>query len=648
MITLHQVTKRFGEQIVLDSVSLQINAGERIGVVGPNGAGKSTLFGLITGGAETDQGEVRCPGGLRLGLLRQLIEAEGSDSLLGFTLRAVPALEALHAEIVRLEARLAAGAGDESPRLLRRLGECQTRYEHDGGYQLQARAQQALGGLGFSTDDFDRPFAEFSGGWRMRAELARVLIADPDVLLLDEPSNYLDLPAVEWLQRHLRAYAGTLLLISHDRSLLRALAGVILEVQGGRITRFACGYDGYVEQRVARREQQLAAWRNQEKRRAQLERFIERFRAKNTKATQAQSRMKMLEKMEEVDIPDLPPESVLLHLPEPPHSGRETVRLENVGLTYDGERWVLRGVNLTLERGDKVALVGYNGMGKTSLLRLLAGRREPSEGRRVWGHQVVVGYQAQELTEVLPPEEGAYRVVRDAADHETHDQEVRSILGLFGFSGPRAEKPVKVLSGGERIRLAFARLFIAPPNFVVLDEPTTHLDIQGREALEQALAEYPGTVALVSHDVSFVRKVATQILALGGGRVERYHGDYDYYLSKAAERGVGAYSVEGALAAGDPAKQRRIDVARRRQELRAELRRVDRRIEQAEAEIIALEARRDELASAMSDPGGKGGNFAGLGAELSGVQRRLDEITALWESLGAQRETWSGELSALE
>ena len=637
LITFDHITKRYGEQVVLDDVCLQINPGERIGVVGPNGAGKSTLFGLLTAQFDSDKGSIQKPSALRIGHLRQLIEAEGDETLMSFTLRAVPRLDRMMNEILALEHKLAAGVVPERERLLRRLGELQSQFEHDGGYRLQARAQQALGGLGFSTDDFEKPLASFSGGWRMRAELSRVLIAEPDVLLLDEPSNYLDLPAVEWLQRYLRAYPGTLLLISHDRNLLRGLSSIIYEVQGGNVTRFACGYNEYLVQRVARRDQQMAAYKNQQKRRAQLELFIERFKAKNTKATQAQSRMKMLEKMEDIEIPDLPPEAVLLHLPTPPHSGRETIRLEEAGYSYDGERWVLRRVNLTLERGDKVALVGYNGMGKTTLLRLLAGRMEPAEGARKLGHQVVVGYQAQELTEVLPPEESAYRVVRAAADHDTNDREVRSILGLFGFSGERGEKPVKVLSGGERIRLAFARLFIAPPNFVVLDEPTTHLDIQGREALEQALAEYEGTVALVSHDVDFVRKVATHILAMKPGGVVRYHGDYEYYLQKASETGGETYGAGGSLSAADMDKQKRIDQSRQRQEARSEIRRLEKRIQQAEEQIITLEARRDELAQQMSEPA-HGSDFVGLSRDMSGVQQRLDAATQEWETCGLRRE----------
>jgi ATP-binding cassette, subfamily F, member 3 len=336
----------------------------------------------------------------------------------------------------------------------------------------------------------------------MRAELARVLASNPAILLLDEPSNYLDIPAIEWLQKFLRDYAGTLIMISHDRFLLNSLTTVTIEVAHGRAERYEGNYDTYVRQREVRYHQRLAAQRNQERQREKLETFIERFKAKSTKAAQAQSKMKMLARLDAVELPKIVVSPGRIRLRPPPHCGVEVVRLENAGLTYDNVRWVLQGIDLRLTRGEKVALVGFNGLGKTTLLRMLAGRLPLSEGKRVVSHNVVIGYQSQDFAETMDPGRTVYEMVKSVAS-DVSDQETRTLLGGFGFSGDAIDKNVGVLSGGEKIRVAFARLLIKPPNFLVLDEPTTHLDIQARERLEEALQNFEGTMCVVSHDIDF-------------------------------------------------------------------------------------------------------------------------------------------------
>ena len=492
MIDFVQVSKRFGAQEVLRDATFRISAGERIGVVGPNGAGKSTIFGLLCGDTEVDGGDVVLPKHVRIGHLRQQLNPHAVDqTLLDYTEDSIPELKTIPEEIHALESRINEMAADEKERALRRIGELQHTFEHLGGYDMRARAEAALGGLGFHEAEFSRPFASFSGGWQMRAELARTLIANPDLLLLDEPSNFLDLPAVEWLQKFLRAYEGTMLLISHDRYLLRSLANVTLEIAGGNTTRYQGGYDYYLKERVTRMEHQLAAKRNQDRERERIESFVRRFRAKSTKASQVQSRIKQLEKMETIEAPTTAPNLSKIRLAEPPHSGHEIIRLEGAGFSYDGDRWIYKGLSLNINRGEKVALVGYNGMGKTTLLRTLAGQLDPAEGKRVLGHKVVIGYQSQDFAETMPPEKSIYHIVKDGNPGASEAQ-VRGLLGGFGFSGETVEKKCEVLSGGEKIRLAFARLFIDPPNFLLLDEPTTHLDINGREALENALKEYKG------------------------------------------------------------------------------------------------------------------------------------------------------------
>ena len=634
MIDFIQVNKRFGAQEVLRNVTFRINAGERIGVVGPNGAGKSTIFNLICGEAEVDGGELALPKHVRIGHLHQQLNAHAVDrSLLAYTEDSIPELRTIPARIHELESRIGSMEAAEKDHALRRIGELQHEYEHLGGYDMRARAEAALGGLGFHVEEFSRSFASFSGGWQMRAELARTLIANPDLLMLDEPSNYLDLPAVEWLQKFLRAYEGTMLLISHDRYLLRSLTDVTLEIAGGDATRYQGGYDYYLKERVTRMEHQLAARRNQERERERIESFVRRFSAKNTKASQVQSRIKQLEKMELIAAPAAAPNLSKTRLADPPHSGHEIIRLEQAGFTYDRKRWIFKGLSLNINRGEKVALVGYNGMGKTTLLRTLAGQLEPVEGRRVLGHKVVVGYQSQDFAETMPPEKSVYHIVKDAKPAAS-EAEVRSLLGGFGFSGDAIGKKCEVLSGGEKIRLAFARLFIDPPNFLLLDEPTTHLDINGREALESALKAYRGALCLVSHDVTFVRNIAEHIVAIDDAGVSRYPGGYDYYLEK--QEAQGARSVVQGDAGGAAAppstgsdltpetKNLKLQRKARAQQREAEkvLRKIEEQIETLSAEQAAIT---EEMMSRRD------ADFAAINARLSDIQREIRQLEAEWE-----------------
>jgi ATP-binding cassette subfamily F protein 3 len=628
MIDFIQVNKRFGAQEVLRSVTFRINAAERIGVVGPNGAGKSTIFSLICGEAEVDGGELVLPKHVRIGHLHQQLNPHAVDqTLLAYTEDSIPELKTIPDQIHDLEARIGTMDGDEKERTLRRIGELQHEFEHLGGYEMRARAEAALGGLGFHVEEFGKPFASFSGGWQMRAELARTLIANPDLLMLDEPSNYLDLPAVEWLQKYLRGYEGTMLLVSHDRYLLRSLTNVTLEIAGGDATRYQGGYDYYLKERVTRMEHQLAAKRNQDRERERIESFVRRFRAKNTKAAQVQSRIKQLERMETVEAPATAPNLSKIRLADPPHSGHEIIRMEQAGFSYDRNRWIFKGLDLNINRGEKVALVGYNGMGKTTLLRTLAGQLEPMEGKRVLGHKVVVGYQSQDFAETMQPEKSVYHIVKEASPAASEAQ-VRNLLGGFGFSGDSIEKKCEVLSGGEKIRLAFARLFIEPPNFLLLDEPTTHLDINGREALESALKAYKGALCLVSHDVTFVRNIAEHIVAIDDSGVSRYPGGYDYYLEKLETQNLKLEaSVWTAAPPSIPAKQgakgkdaRKARAAQRQAE--KVLRRIEEQIEKLTGEQVALT---EEMMSRRD------ADFAAINTRLAEIQDEIRKLEDEWE-----------------
>lgn len=635
MIVFDSVHKQYAHQVVLDAASFTVNPGERMGIVGPNGAGKSTIFRMITGEEEADKGEVIVPKGLRIGHLRQqLPSTEHNPTLLDYVREGSRDLLDMEEEIHRLQEAVAAQPDDAR---MARLGDLQHEFEHRDGYRVDARAQAALGGLGFGEARFTEPISAFSGGWQMRAQLARVLLASPDILLLDEPSNYLDLPAVEWLQRHLESFQGTLLLISHDRHLLRTLAKQILDIRRGAATRFAMAFDRYVVDRKERLEQQEARWKTLHKQREEMETFIRRFRAQANKAAQVQSRIKMLEKMEPLPTIERDSTATLLRLPPPPPSGHELLRLESLGHRYGDDPWIFRDVDLRIERGDRLALVGYNGMGKTTLLKLMAGVMPPAEGKRVEGHQLVTGYQSQEFAETLPAEKPVFRVVKEAAPAGGTDQEIRTLLGSFGFQGDHVHKPVHVLSGGEKIRLAFARIFANPPNLLLLDEPTTHLDLAGREALEEALRHYSGTVCLVSHDISFVRATANGILSIGPEGVRRWLGGYDDFLEQSQGR-----VAAGGKAPSTPAPATPPD-GKRRKEIRRELRRLQKRLEKLEARIADKEREQQTALDQVSR--GEVTDFATHQKHLRALAADIQNATRHWIEVGEELEALEQDLS---
>lgn len=640
MIEFKNVSKHYGPQDVLIDADLRILLGDRLGVVGPNGAGKTTLFTLITGDTAPDKGDIMVQSGTRIGYLRQVLNNTEIQTHLGdYVADAIPELRRTEARLHEIEHALQTRPETETQkRLLNELGRCQTRFEHLGGYTLRAEAETALGGLGFDSNALTQPLRTFSGGWQMRAELARVLIARPDILLLDEPSNYLDLPAVEWLQRFLRAFQGTLVLISHDRYLLNSLTKDTLEINAGRCTLYNGSYDRYMEARVLRHEQMLAQKKNQDQKRKQVERFIERFRSKNTKAAQVQSRIKMLDKMDTIEVPDELMTRGRIRIAPPPHCGAEVMRLEKVGITYDDRTWVLRHVDLSVQRGEKTALVGLNGLGKTTLLRVLAGVLPPSEGKRIVGHRVAPGYQTQDFAESMSPSDTAFQVVRRTAP-DVHEQQIRTLLGGFGFSGDAIDKSVSVLSGGEKIRLAFARLLVKPPNFLVLDEPTTHLDIHAREALEDALTSYEGTCYFVSHDVEFVERVATGIIAMEPPGIKRYLGGYSYYKEKIDTESTPTAGAPTAQTAAPPKprKAQKQERARIIQEISSKKRKLEKTIRSAEERIARLEAEQEELVNNI-DAGERTRSFAEINQRLTYLPAQIEEATQAWEQAATELE----------
>ena len=665
MLDFKGISVHYGHQDVLTDVTFRVNKGDRVGVVGPNGSGKSTLFKIVLGEMSTDKGELVIENSPRIGWTRQNPEPDSPDeTLLEYSIRGIPGLSEMEAEMAELESDL------QDPAKMKRYGELQTRFEHLGGYDIETRVKIALGGLGFTVEEFSKPFTSFSGGWRMRAELSRVLASKPDLLLLDEPSNYLDLPAVDWLQKFLKAYDGTLMLISHDRYLLRTLTNIIVEVDAGTATRYEGDLDYYLREREVRYEHLKAAKENQDHHREQLQRFVDRFRAQATKAAQAQSRQKLIDKIDEerIVLPKRYTNSGRLRLAEPPPSGIEMFRCEGLGFAYgkqvkvggEGEEWkfVFRGIEFNVARGDKVALIGYNGLGKTTLMRIIAGTRQPTEGKAVLGHNVVPGYLSQEFAETIPPDVTVYRNAKNAWDaHGGGPEKIfRNQLGAFGFDENDVEKPAGVLSGGEKIRLAFLRLFLSAPNFLLLDEPTTHLDLDGRRLLQEALQKYTGTILLVSHDIDFVRAVATSVLEITREGLNRYPGGYDYYCEKrdvaksrneAPLRGaLGEYAASphsdfASSASPEPAKLSSKEMRKQRAAERAkfapQMKELKKRVETAEKKIDELQKQLDAASEELFNPKPTT-NFEEANRTVRTLQFEIDRYTADWEEAATSLE----------
>ena len=647
MLDFRDIAVHYGHQDVLTGVTFRVNKGDRVGVVGPNGSGKSTLFKIILGEIGVDKGDLLIESSPRIGWTRQEVMKEGvsksgkgSLSLLAFCLEGIPELAEIESEMLSLESDLTDSAK------MKRYGELQTLFEHLGGYDIETRVKIALGGLGFSVEDFDKPFDSFSGGWRMRAELSRVLASKPDLLLLDEPSNYLDLPAVEWLQKFLKAYDGTLMLISHDRFLLRTLTDIIVEVDGGTVTRYEGGLDYYMNEREVRYRHLKAAKENQDRHREQLQRFVDRFRAQATKASQAQSRQKIIDRLDEekIVLPKRYSNSGRLRLAEPPPSGIEMFRAEDLGFGYEEGKFVFRHLDFNITRGDKVALIGYNGLGKTTMMRIIAGAREPVEGKAILGHNVVPGYLSQEFAETIPPDLTVYRNAKNVWDAHGGGPEknFRNQLGAFGFDENDVEKPSGVLSGGEKIRLAFLRLFLASPNFLLLDEPTTHLDLDGRRLLQEALQKYTGTILLVSHDIDFVRAVATSVLEISHSGLRHFPGGYDYYLEKKEQTAeVAKRDVSAAPKEKEEKEVSKKDLRRQRAAERAALapktKELKKRISVAESKIEELQKSLEEASEALFNPK-PDTDFEKLNRLVRTLQFEIDRYTADWEEASLELE----------
>ena len=538
MIQLQSLTKTFGERVLLENVTWQIGDRDRVGLCGPNGAGKTTLLKMLAGLDEPDSGVVQKPNGLTLGYLPQDGLTHRGRTIVDEANQALKPLLDMKAEMHALEERLSDANVPESEHeaILIRYSELQDRFRMADGYQMELRVGTVLNGLGFESASFSDMAEHLSGGWQMRLALAKLLLSAPDLLLLDEPTNHLDLDARNWLEEFLTGYPHSVIVVSHDRYFLDAVVTRIADLSLKTITDYHCNYSKYLVERDARLERLREAKRRQDEEVERVQAFIDRFRYQATKAAQVQSRIKMLEKVERLDVP---PERkrIRFQFPASAKSGRIVLELKHARKAY-GDKVVLKSVDLHVERGDRIALVGHNGAGKSTLMRLLSGAEAPDSGERIEGHQVVMQYFAQDEATKLNPALTVYETLA-AGSPNTMIPAIRNILGGFLFSGDDIYKKAGVLSGGERTRLAVARMLLHPSNTLLLDEPTNHLDIDSKEVLLEALADYGGTLIFVSHDRYFVDRLATKVIDVGGGQAVLYPGGYEAFLWKQKQEAAG-------------------------------------------------------------------------------------------------------------
>ena len=544
MISFSNINKQYGKQLIFVDASFQLNPGEKVGLTGPNGAGKTTLFRMIVGEEAPDEGDVTVPRKLTIGYFSQDVEEMKGRSTLDEAIAGSGRVGDLHHELEALQHAMEdPGRADEMDAILARFGEVQEEYEHLGGYTLEAQAREVLHGLGFHDDQIDGDAGALSGGWKMRVALARVLLGRPDVLLMDEPTNHLDIESIVWLEQFLKTAPCTLLMTSHDRDFMNRVVTKIAEIDSGEIVTYSGNYDFYERERAIRETNQQAAFARQQAMLAKEQRFIDRFRTHAAKAAQVQSRIKALDKIEKIELPKKR-QVVKFEFRAPPRSGDQVAVLENIEKRF-GSRTIYDGFSMIVRRGERWAVMGKNGAGKSTLLKMIAGALEPDSGTVRLGASLKMGYFAQQSLEVLDPE---LTVIDQLQNDFPQDGigSLRTLAGAFQFSGDDIDKRIRSLSGGEKSRLAMARMLYDPPNFLVLDEPTNHLDLATKEMLVEALKNFEGTMIFVSHDRAFLRGLGSRVLELGGeSGMERnphaYPGSYIEYVERTGHEAPGTH-----------------------------------------------------------------------------------------------------------
>ncbi len=662
MINVGGVSRSFGARILFAKVDMRIVAGDRVGLIGENGCGKTSLLRILGGMEEPDTGFVRINRGTRIGLLPQEMDPGKGGKLIEEILVAARGIADLEERKAELEALLVRDGenmdDDKAVRLASRLGDMEERIAHLGGYDIEIEAKRILAGLGFVEADHCRDLSEFSGGWRMRFELAKLLLEEPDLLLLDEPTNHLDIESMQWLEEYMKGFKGALVVISHDRAFLNRTVTRIASVEDGTVNEYKGGYDEYRRVRAQHVETVWKHFESQQARIREIQEFIARNRVRKDRAKVVQGRIRTLEKMELVELPRSR-KRIHFSFPQPERTGSPVVQLRSATMRY-GSLTVLDAVDVSVLRSEKVALVGPNGSGKTTLLKILAGELSPTDGERLLGANVTTAFYAQHQLEALSTSLTVKQEMTSIADRETMPL-VRSLLGAFMFSDDEdVDKRVSVLSGGEKARLALAKLLLRPAGLLLMDEPTNHLDIESREVLEAALAQYGGTLVFVSHDRQFINSLATRVIQVGGGGLDSFPGNYDDYVGKLQGEKATPLRVRPApeptpalAATPDDAaarKNRKAEQDRRRRE--AEERNIlHRRIKPMQDEMIRVERdiesrekRATEMEAALADPKtyADGDLVKRLQLEHAYLKREIDELLQRWEKLNESIEAARG------
>ncbi len=657
MLNVHNLSVGFAGEYLFESISFMLGPGDRVGLIGKNGAGKSTLLKLLAGELSPSSGTIATDKGLTLGYLKQDLDFEQGRTVLQEAYQAFEEIRELEQKLEEINTALAEREDYESEGyhdLMVDLSDLTARYELIGGYTYQGETEKILLGLGFRREDFDKPTHTFSGGWRMRIELAKLLLQKNDLLLLDEPTNHLDIESIIWLEEFLKQFPGAVMLVSHDKMFLDQMTNRTIEISLGRIYDYKKPYSGFMELREEIREQQMSAFKNQEREIQQAERLIERFRAKSSKASMAQSLIKKLDKMERIEVDQEDATRMKLRFPVSIQPGKVVAEINNLNKAY-GEKQVLENIDLLLERGSKIAFVGQNGQGKTTLARILVGELE-YQGECSLGHNVQLGYFAQNQAEFLDGEKTVEDTMLDAANAKTRPR-VRDILGTFLFRGEEVEKQVKVLSGGERNRLALARMLLQPFNVLVMDEPTNHLDIPSKEVLKEALRHFEGTLILVSHDRDFLQGLTDTVYEFRDRNIKAFLGDIDEYLQtrmaadfREIERGKpvasGKESGAGEVKANEAGNEdpgKKVQSGAEQHKLRKKKKSLSNRLSSTEKKITALEQELSEIDHKLLM------NYEETIAEegfFDNYQRRKDELSAAmeqWEEISEALEALSSD-----
>lgn len=641
MFSLNNISVHFANHYLFRDLSLLVTPQDRIGLVGRNGSGKTTLLRVLKGEMQAESGEVAIPGGKTIGYLPQQMETGGEISINEAAREAFSEVLEIQARIEKLNEQIAERTDYETEayqKLVESLAHANERYQLLGGHSMDADIERTLTGLGFRSEDMDRPLNTFSGGWQMRVELAKILLSRPDLLLLDEPTNHLDIESIQWLESFLVNYHGAVILVSHDRAFLDTVTKRTVELSGGKVYDYKASYSGYVEMREGVLEQQMATWSNQQREIAQIERFIERFRYKNTKAKQVQSRIKMLEKMDVVE-PDLPEQSAMqFRFPPAPRSGKVVFNAEGLTKKY-GEKLVLDRIDLSITRGDAIAFVGKNGEGKTTLSRIIIGELE-HEGKAETGYNVSIGYYAQNQAELLDGNKTVFETIDEVAVGDMRSR-VRSLLGNFLFSGEDIEKKVKVLSGGEKSRLALCRMLLFPVNLLVLDEPTNHLDMRSKDILKNALIQYDGSLVIVSHDRDFLQGLTSRVFEFRNRKIREYIGDIYDFLETRKLQDLQELEKKSAIRKGkNSTASNTKDLYLQRKEHEKRVRKLKNKLERTEDLIHKHEAELEEINLKLAEPEKHSQEIEGedLFSRHESLNREMERLMTEWEQIGGDME----------